>query len=117
MDTSLSLHLLGTSAMILSWKKCLGVSASPAAWAISTQLGQILPYTDCVKQNSSSFIAAAACLAIALTGVAVSWVCQNSAADRTATLVGRLGVGIGLATTFALVLQGTATLLVNACQR
>ena len=114
MDTSLSLHLLGTSAMILTWKKCLGVSASPAAWAISTQLG---PYTDCVKQNSSSFIAAAACLAIALTGVAVSWVGQNSAADRTATLVGRLGVGIGLATTFALVLQGTATLLVNACQR
>jgi hypothetical protein len=103
--------------MTATWKHYAGMSAAPVAWATSTQLGQILPYTDCPKQTSSSLIAVAAALAVGLTGVAVSWLGQIGAGDRTQIFVGRLSIGIGLAFTFALMLQGAATLLLNACQR
>jgi hypothetical protein len=91
--------------------------AAPVAWAIATQLGQILPYTDCLKQTSSSFVAVAAGLVIAVASVAVSYIAQNSTSDRIQLFVTRLSIGISLAFTFALVLQGVATLLVSACER
>ncbi len=63
------------------------------------------------------FVAVIAGVAVALAGVAASYVGQKNARDRTERFVGRLGTGVGLAFVFALVLQGAATLLVNACQR
>lgn len=98
------------------WKGYVGVSAAPVAWAITTQLGQILPYGDCLKEMSSSLVTAVAGVVVGLAGVAVSYFGRNASGDRTRLFVNRLSVGIGLAFSFALVLQAAATLMVNACQ-
>lgn len=102
--------------MTATWKDYAGMSAAPVAWAASTQLGQMLPYTDCLKQTSSSLIAVAATLTIGLIGVAISWRGQTGASNRTQTFIARLSVGIGLAFIFPLTLQGAATFLLDACQ-
>jgi hypothetical protein len=101
----------------ITWKDYAGMTAAPAAWAAATQLGQILPYADCVQQMSYSLIVVAAGLAVALAGVVVSYVGQNGTDGRTRVFAGRLSIGIGLAFAFALVLQGAATLLLSPCQR
>lgn len=90
---------------------------APAAWAITTQLGQILPYADCARQMPSTLIAAAAGVVIALSGAALSYFAQQSEHGPTQLFIGRLSVGMGLAFGFALTLQALATGLVNACQR
>jgi hypothetical protein len=102
--------------MSVTWKDYAGMSAAPVVWAASPQLGQILPYNDCLKQTSSSLIVVGASLLLGLAGVAVSWFEQNRAGDRAQVFVARLSIGIGLAFTFALTLQGAATLLLNPCQ-
>jgi hypothetical protein len=103
--------------MTAAWKRYAGVTIAPAAWAIATQLGQVLPYADCARQMSSTLIAAAAGVIVALIGAAVSYFGQQSEHGPTQLFIGRLSVGMGLAFTFALMLQGAATLLVSACQR
>jgi ABC-type uncharacterized transport system YnjBCD permease subunit len=117
MDSPVSLYLLGSTTMTAVWKRCAGLTIAPAAWAITTQLGQVLPYGDCARQMSSSLIAAATGVVVALISAAVSYFGQKSEHGRTQLFIDRLSIGMGLAFGFALMLQTIATLLVNACQR
>jgi hypothetical protein len=66
---------------------------------------------------SSSLIAAATGVVVALISAAVSYFGQKSEHGRTQLFIDRLSIGMGLAFGFALMLQTIATLLVNACQR
>lgn len=88
------------------WTRYAGLIAAPFAWAITTQLGQILPYADCHRQISSSLAAVAAGAVVALVGVAASYLGQKQACDRAELFVGRLSIGVGLAFTFALCSKG-----------
>jgi hypothetical protein len=92
------------------------MTLAPAAWAVTTQLGQILSYTDCNGRISWSLAATVLGAALAVSGALVSYLGQKGTGDRATRFEAYLSVGVGLAFTFALLLQGTATLLLNACQ-
>jgi hypothetical protein len=99
-----------------AWKRYAGLTVAPAAWAVTTQLGQILSYADCNGHISWSLAATALGAALAVAGTLLSSLGQKGTNEHTALFEGYLSVGVGLAFTFALLLQGTATLLLNACQ-
>ncbi|MER8830001.1 hypothetical protein NKH73_27850 [Mesorhizobium sp. M0938] len=90
---------------------------APGAWAINTQLGQMLPHLDCASSTGWTAGAAFAATVLALTGVLVARNGGVSTASRTKLFISRLNVFLGLAFAFALVLQGAATLLLSACER
>lgn len=90
---------------------------APGAWAINTQLGQMLPYVDCASNTGWTAFATLAATLLALTGVFLSRDDGSSTASRTKLFVSRLNVLLGLAFVFALVLQGAATLLLSTCER
>jgi hypothetical protein len=100
-----------------AWKRIAGVSAAPAAWAIVTQLGQVLPYTDCGNRLSSSLIAACAGGIVAVVSAAVSFQSMTEASDEGSRFVSLLSGGIASAFAFALVLQALAATLLDPCQR
>ena len=102
--------------MIATWKRYAGMTLAPAAWAVTTQLGQILSYADCNGHISWSLAATVLGAALAAAGAFVSYLGQGRTSDRTALFETYLSVGVGLAFTFALLLQGTATLLLSPCQ-
>ena len=102
--------------MTATWKRYAGMTLAPAAWAATTQLGQILSYADCNGHISWSLAATVLGAALAAAGALVSYVAQGGTSDRTALFESYLSVGVGLAFTFALLLQGTATLLLSPCQ-
>jgi hypothetical protein len=103
--------------MIATWKRYAGMTVAPAAWAITTQLGQTLPYKDCNSRMSWSLAAAAAGAGLALASALISYREYKQTTDRTALFVDDLSVGIGMVFTFALGLQVAATLVLNACER
>lgn len=90
---------------------------APGAWAINTQLGQILPHVDCASSTGWTAVAAFAATVLALTGVLISRDDSISTASRTKLFISWLNVLLGLTFAFALVLQGAATLLLSGCER
>jgi hypothetical protein len=102
--------------MIATWKRYAGMTLPPAAWAVTTQLGQILSYTDCNGHISWSLAATVLGAALAVAGAFISYLGEKGISVRTAVFEAYLSVGVGLAFTFALLLQGAATLLLNPCQ-
>jgi hypothetical protein len=100
----------------VAWKTTAGLVAAPMAWAVSTQLGQVLPYVDCDKGIPWSLGAAAAGAIVAIVGAGLSLGAEQLD-GRTRAFIGYASAGIALIFAFALVLQGTAGVLVNPCQR
>jgi hypothetical protein len=94
-----------------------GWIVAPAAWAANTELGQILPHVECATELrlTVSFSIAAALLAI--VGTLASCHAYRISVTRRTLFISALGALIGSAFTYALFLQGAATLLLNACQR
>lgn len=78
---------IGRATVTATWKDYAGMGAASVAWAASTQLGQILPYSDCFKQTSCSLTAVVVSLLLGLAGVAVSWFAQTVSPDRTGSLL------------------------------
>jgi hypothetical protein len=102
--------------MSIAWRKGFGLIAAPAAWAASTQLGQILDHVDCKSGVTWSLFAAAAAAAVSLAAMAASYP-QKATDDRTQLFVGYLSVGANSVFAFALLLQAAASALLNPCQR
>lgn len=94
-----------------------GLVLPPTAWAINTQLGQILPYADCNGGVSWTLIGAFAAAAIAAAGVLFCYNALTAQPSQTGSFVGKLSLLFGLAVSFALILQVAATILVNPCAR
>ncbi|OLP57931.1 hypothetical protein BJF93_13925 [Xaviernesmea oryzae] len=92
-----------------------GLSLSPAAWALNTQLGQILPYRDCAAGSSWTGGSAFALVVVAAGGALLSWRYGRFAIGRAGRAGAYAGALFGLAFCFALILQGAATLLISPC--
>ncbi len=89
---------------------------APLVWAVTTQLGQIFPYSDCETQAPSLAIAVTGGIAVTIAALMVS-ASDKRTSERSAAFISRLGVGIALVFVFALVLQGIAAVVLNPCQR
>ena len=126
MASDIWLHLLGTPAVsansdpVVVLEACTGLCVAPAAWAVNTQLGQILPYLDC--QSGYSAIASFAGVFAACAAGAVSWRAANRAAVSESpapavSFLGSTGALSALIFSFALFMQGAASLVVSGCER
>ncbi|MCA1408746.1 hypothetical protein I6F26_08255 [Ensifer sp. IC3342] len=97
--------------------KYAGLLLAPGAWAINTQLGQILPYVDCGAGVSWSTVASFVAVAVAFAGTVVSHARFGPSEARTNLFVAKLNVLAGLAFVFALLMQGAAAMLLDPCLR
>jgi phosphatidylserine synthase len=88
----------------------------PALWAFNMQFGQIAPYADCVAQRSWSGLVTSAILCVAVAVVLVSSIKLRRMAgiDRFLLLSGCLITSIF---SFAVMLQGLASLVIDPCAR
>jgi hypothetical protein len=91
-----------------------GLVAGPAAWALNTQLGQILPYAECGGWFRPSLVFSVAAMMLSLAGAYLSW---RTRGEGTVGFGGRLGALLGLLFAFALLLQGLSTLILSGCDR
>ncbi|MBC9177483.1 hypothetical protein IBL25_11085 [Roseomonas ludipueritiae] len=95
-----------------------GLGVGPGIWALSTQLGQILPYAECgASIRPSTFLGAAGVL-MALASAWMSWRAAAGLRGQEALrFTGQLSALMGLLVAFALLLQTAATLVISACER
>lgn len=93
-----------------------GLAAPPLAWALSTQLGQITPYADCRQGTSLTLMLCAVLLAVSVAGMGLSRIVSTNIA-RPERFVADVGFLLALTSVFALLLQGAASVLLDACQR
>jgi len=94
-----------------------GLVLAPAVWAISTQLGQILPYADCAGGTLWTLVATWGAALLATAGAAISLRGRAITVSRMTSFISGLSALVGFAFAFALFLQGAATLLLGACER
>lgn len=99
-----------------------GLWVAPLVWAANMQLGQILPYADCYGRMHASAIASFLCGAVAALSSAVSWRYArgpNSASEtRQIAVFGAFVSALSAALfTFALVMQGIASMVLTGCER
>ena len=99
-----------------AWLRYAGLVAAPAAWAVSTQAGQILPYVDCGRQASWTPLTATLSCALAIAAGAISMAGRSRLAATQRFLAG-LGGLLGLAFAFALLLQAVASSMLDPCAR
>jgi hypothetical protein len=92
-----------------------GMLTGPAAWAVSTQLGPILPYTECALAWPVSGMLAIGLALLSL--VAGFWPWWRTSSDSPAGTVFVVGLGrlMGLLFGFALVLQAASSFLLDPC--
>lgn len=95
-----------------------GLCVGPAIWALSTQLGQILPYPECGAGIRPSMVFAGLGVAMALGSAWLSWRGAAGLQGQEAMrFTGRLAALMGLLFAFALLLQATATVVISGCER
>jgi len=107
-------------------RRSAGFILGPLAWAANTELGQVLPHSECGGPVPTSALISVAAAALALVGAHLSWrVSRARAATDPHQMEGRasmrfldqLGALIGLTFAFALVLQSAAGFIVSPCER
>ena len=106
------------SVTFVNWT---GLVVAALAWAINTQLGQILPYLDC--QREARFSAAASLIGAVAAGLAsvISWRSagwpEMAVPNRTVAFVALMSAMAGSVFAFALSMQGVASLVLSGCER
>ena len=107
---------LARSIPLLAWS---GLLLGPLAWAINTQLGQLLPEPDCGGGFRSSTLSSALAVPASLLGAWLSYRVSGLRRRHAgmAGFIGSLGTMLGLLVAFALLLQALSTLLVSPCAR
>ena len=95
-----------------------GFIIGPLAWAINTQLGQILTYPEC---DTRLPLLAASSWTLALLSAAAAYTSWSDAAHRrqpdTRPFSRMLSVLTGALFAFALLLQGFSSVVLNGCER
>ena len=99
-----------------------GLALASAAWAINTQLGEILPYLDCQQHARYSALAALAGLLLACAAAILSWRAARRAQQTepftvTSGFIGSMSALSALVFTFAIFLQAIASLVLSGCER
>jgi hypothetical protein len=107
---------LDTSALSKIWLQWTGFGVPPMAWALSTQLGQIMPYLDCRQNSPWSPVLCGGLLVVSIAGLAAARTASHGLV-QTRRFIVDAGFLIALAFVFALLLQEAATMLLDACQR
>jgi len=106
------------TAKLTAWA---GLIIGGLAWATNTQLGEMLPTTDCISRARPSAIISTVLLAGVLVSAGFSWwrARQPAAqqADRTIPFAAQLSAVSALLFSFALVMQMTASLVLSGCER
>ncbi|MDB5624233.1 MAG: hypothetical protein JWR73_35 [Tardiphaga sp.] len=96
--------------------RTIGWWGAPSAWALNTQFGQTMPYADCVTRHPWS--GAATCVTLAVAIVAAGWSARaGQQLSGTQRFVAWSGSAISSIVSFAILLQGIATLMVDPCLR
>lgn len=100
-----------------------GLTAGAVTWAFGTELSQLLPYVDCARRLPLLAVSTFSLSAVAFFGAYLSWCCRTDPSDvgptgvETRLFSQRLSALAAALFGFALLLQGTATLVVSACER
>ena len=94
-----------------------GLSAAPVAWALNTQLGQVLSHSDCATGSAATATSALALLLLTLAGLGPAAYGLAAQPSRSARFIVTVGLLTGSAFGFALFLQGAAALLLSPCLR
>ncbi|MFC7554848.1 hypothetical protein EBE87_14945 [Pseudoroseomonas wenyumeiae] len=95
-----------------------GLAVGPGIWALSTQLGQILPYAECGASIRPSTIFAGLGALLSLGSAWLSW--RGAAGlrkEEAMRFTGQMAALMGLLFAFALLLQAAATLVLSGCER
>ena len=103
----------------------LGFFAGPAAWAAHQQIGYMLVRAGCLSGVLWVPVLTLIAMAVTLAGGYLSWMPwrhseeseAKSDAMRTHRFLALLSVLFALLFALAILLQGVATLFLNACQR
>lgn len=100
-----------------------GLWLAPLVWAANMQLGQILPYADCrASLHPSAVVSFAGAVVAALSGL-VSWRRSRRPAhhggvpDSTICFGGTVSALSACLFTFALLLQGIASMVLTGCEK
>lgn len=93
-----------------------GLGFAPLAWAISTAIGQVMPYMDCRMGRQCSMMATALLSLLAALGALTPLTARGKPQTKTAEFIRMISILAGSAFAFALTMQAAATLLVNPCQ-
>lgn len=94
-----------------------GLSIGGLLWAANTQLGEILPYPECRMRIA---LLALTSLALGLGAIGtglLSWRTRRPADAAVDVFLSRLGIMAALLFTFAIALQGAASLVLSGCER
>jgi|GEM_PF-943411 len=100
-----------------------GLWLAALIWAVNMQLGQILPYTDCRSQLHISAITSFVGAALTAMSGLVSWQSARQPAGEAHAQREITGFGSGVSAlsacifTFALLMQGAASLVLTGCER
>jgi hypothetical protein len=94
-----------------------GLVFPPLAWAVSTQLGQVLPYVDCRAGRPWSVAATVLLALLAVVGALATLAARGNAQSRTDGFIRTISLFAGSAFAFALAMQATATLMINPCHQ
>ena len=99
-----------------------GLALASAVWAINTQLGEILPYLDCRQHGRYSAFASLAGLLLACVAAVLSWratrrIQNTEPFTATSGFIGAMSALSALVFTFAIFLQGVASLVLSGCER
>ncbi|HET6197011.1 MAG TPA: hypothetical protein VFE12_14715 [Acetobacteraceae bacterium] len=93
-----------------------GLVIAPLAWAVNTQLGQLLPYADCGASLRWNLVCSALLLPVACIAGGMSW-CATSRGGPTLRFIARVSGPMAPIFGLALLLQGLAGIILTGCER
>lgn len=102
----------GTRTVLLA---CAGLIAASACWAVSTQLGLILPYAECGSHFRPLLIVTALLTLATLGTSVVSW--RAPWPGRIGQFTAQLSALFAVVLAFAMVLQVLAASMLTGCER
>jgi len=94
-----------------------GLIWAPFLWAANTQIGLVLPHTDCGRHTALTATVAWVAVLLALGAAFLSHASREATASRLQIFLGWMSVLSGLVFSLALAYQGAASLLLDACER
>ncbi len=92
-----------------------GLLVPPAVWSLNVELGLILPPVDCRLSASWTLAVSAIALVAALAATGLSGRDLIAAESRMHLFLAGLSLLVGMAFTYAILLQGAAAWLLHPC--
>jgi uncharacterized membrane protein len=94
---------------------CTGMIIAPLLWTVNTQLGLILPYTECGSRFRPVLISSIIVILLAVGAAVVSW--RSPWPGHTGRFWSGVCALLGLLFAFAMLLQAAAAFMLTGCER